>query len=153
MIKGFCCTLFPLFETMPGDPLIFPRSYVACKLVEDFNGVVFLTVSPLEGFVDLSSLLANPRTDPARLLPRHQRGQRTREHEANMATKPLELLVQICCVPVNFRVLKLHRHGYAGFVDEEGFLYIMSRSDDVINVAGHRLSAGALEEVRNEWET
>ncbi|XP_046879013.1 acyl-CoA synthetase short-chain family member 3, mitochondrial isoform X1 [Hypomesus transpacificus] len=33
-----------------------------------------------------------------------------------------------------------------GFVDEEGFLYIMSRSDDVINVAGHRLSAGALEE-------
>uniref|UniRef100_A0A3B4ZSM8 Acyl-CoA synthetase short-chain family member 3, mitochondrial n=1 Tax=Stegastes partitus TaxID=144197 RepID=A0A3B4ZSM8_9TELE len=34
----------------------------------------------------------------------------------------------------------------AGFVDEEDFLYIMSRSDDVINVAGHRLSAGALEE-------
>ncbi|KAL2102914.1 hypothetical protein ACEWY4_002082 [Coilia grayii] len=34
----------------------------------------------------------------------------------------------------------------AGFVDEEGFLYIMSRSDDVINVAGHRLSSGALEE-------
>lgn len=45
-----------------------------------------------------------------------------------------------------------HHQGYydtmdAGFVDEEGFLYIMSRSDDVINVAGHRLSAGALEEV------
>ncbi|TKS90546.1 Acyl-CoA synthetase short-chain family member 3, mitochondrial [Collichthys lucidus] len=34
----------------------------------------------------------------------------------------------------------------AGFMDDEGFLYIMSRSDDVINVAGHRLSAGALEE-------
>ncbi|CAJ1054678.1 acyl-CoA synthetase short-chain family member 3%2C mitochondrial [Xyrichtys novacula] len=34
----------------------------------------------------------------------------------------------------------------AGFIDQEGFLYIMSRSDDVINVAGHRLSAGALEE-------
>uniref|UniRef100_A0A8C1M693 Acyl-CoA synthetase short-chain family member 3, mitochondrial n=1 Tax=Cyprinus carpio TaxID=7962 RepID=A0A8C1M693_CYPCA len=32
------------------------------------------------------------------------------------------------------------------FVDEEDFLYIMSRSDDVINVAGHRLSTGALEE-------
>lgn len=36
----------------------------------------------------------------------------------------------------------------AGFVDEENYLYIMSRSDDVINVAGHRLSSGALEEVR-----
>ncbi|XP_061768008.1 acyl-CoA synthetase short-chain family member 3, mitochondrial [Nerophis ophidion] len=34
----------------------------------------------------------------------------------------------------------------AGYMDDEGFLYIMSRSDDVINVAGHRLSAGALEE-------
>ncbi|KAI7791640.1 acyl-CoA synthetase short-chain family member 3, mitochondrial [Triplophysa rosa] len=34
----------------------------------------------------------------------------------------------------------------AGFMDEEGFVYIMSRSDDVINVAGHRLSTGALEE-------
>ncbi|GAA6066931.1 acyl-CoA synthetase short-chain family member 3, mitochondrial, partial [Tachysurus ichikawai] len=34
----------------------------------------------------------------------------------------------------------------AGYVDEEGFIYIMSRSDDVINVAGHRLSTGALEE-------
>lgn len=33
-------------------------------------------------------------------------------------------------------------------MDEENFLYIMSRSDDVINVAGHRLSSGALEEVR-----
>ncbi|XP_028307022.1 acyl-CoA synthetase short-chain family member 3, mitochondrial isoform X1 [Gouania willdenowi] len=34
----------------------------------------------------------------------------------------------------------------AGYLDEDGFLYIMSRSDDVINVAGHRLSTGALEE-------
>ncbi|KAF5889236.1 acyl-CoA synthetase short-chain family member 3, mitochondrial, partial [Clarias magur] len=34
----------------------------------------------------------------------------------------------------------------AGYVDDEGFVYIMSRSDDVINVAGHRLSTGALEE-------
>uniref|UniRef100_A0A674BSU7 Acyl-CoA synthetase short-chain family member 3, mitochondrial n=1 Tax=Salmo trutta TaxID=8032 RepID=A0A674BSU7_SALTR len=34
----------------------------------------------------------------------------------------------------------------AGYVDEEGFLYIMSRSDDVINVAGHMPAAGALEE-------
>ena len=37
--------------------------------------------------------------------------------------------------------------GDAGMLDEDGYLYIMSRTDDVINVAGHRLSTGAMEEV------
>ncbi|MDO5620530.1 MAG: propionyl-CoA synthetase [Paracoccus sp. (in: a-proteobacteria)] len=37
--------------------------------------------------------------------------------------------------------------GDAGYKDEDGYLYIMSRTDDVINVAGHRLSTGAMEEV------
>ncbi|MGF1561011.1 MAG: propionyl-CoA synthetase [Geminicoccaceae bacterium] len=37
--------------------------------------------------------------------------------------------------------------GDAGYKDEDGYLYIMSRIDDVINVAGHRLSTGAMEEV------
>ena len=37
--------------------------------------------------------------------------------------------------------------GDAGHRDEDGYLYIMSRIDDVINVAGHRLSTGAIEEV------
>ncbi len=35
----------------------------------------------------------------------------------------------------------------AGFIDEDGYLFIMSRTDDIINVAGHRLSTGAMEEV------
>ena len=35
----------------------------------------------------------------------------------------------------------------AGFKDEDGYLSIMSRTDDIINVAGHRLSTGAIEEV------
>ncbi len=35
----------------------------------------------------------------------------------------------------------------AGFIDEDGYVYIMSRTDDVINVAGHRLSTGGIEEV------
>uniref|UniRef100_A0A8I5NLF5 Acyl-CoA synthetase short-chain family member 3, mitochondrial n=1 Tax=Papio anubis TaxID=9555 RepID=A0A8I5NLF5_PAPAN len=34
----------------------------------------------------------------------------------------------------------------AGYMDEEGYVYVMSRMDDVINVAGHRISAGAIEE-------
>jgi propionyl-CoA synthetase len=37
--------------------------------------------------------------------------------------------------------------GDAGYKDADGYLYIMSRTDDVINVAGHRLSTGAMEEV------
>jgi len=35
----------------------------------------------------------------------------------------------------------------AGYKDEDGYLWIMSRTDDIINVAGHRLSTGAIEEV------
>lgn len=35
----------------------------------------------------------------------------------------------------------------AGYKDEDGYVYIMSRIDDIINVAGHRLSTGAMEEV------
>jgi propionyl-CoA synthetase len=37
--------------------------------------------------------------------------------------------------------------GDAGYQDEDGYLYIMSRIDDIINVAGHRLSTGGMEEV------
>ncbi|NJN99077.1 MAG: propionyl-CoA synthetase [Anaerolineales bacterium] len=35
----------------------------------------------------------------------------------------------------------------AGFKDDDGYLWIMSRTDDIINVAGHRLSTGGMEEV------
>jgi propionyl-CoA synthetase len=35
----------------------------------------------------------------------------------------------------------------AGFIDEEGYVFVMSRTDDIINVAGHRLSTGAMEEI------
>ena len=35
----------------------------------------------------------------------------------------------------------------AGMIDEDGYLWIMGRTDDIINVAGHRLSTGAMEEV------
>ena len=40
-----------------------------------------------------------------------------------------------------------YESGDAGYCDEDGYLYIMARTDDVINVAGHRLSTGQLEEV------
>lgn len=35
----------------------------------------------------------------------------------------------------------------AGFIDEDGYVFIMGRTDDIINVAGHRLSTGGMEEV------
>lgn len=52
-----------------------------------------------------------------------------------------------------FREAYLARHpGFyttadAGMIDDEGYVWVMSRTDDIINVAGHRLSTGAMEEV------
>jgi propionyl-CoA synthetase len=37
--------------------------------------------------------------------------------------------------------------GDAGFIDEDGFIHIMGRTDDIINVAGHRLSTGQMEQI------
>ena len=37
--------------------------------------------------------------------------------------------------------------GDAGYFDDDGYLFVMSRTDDIINVAGHRLSTGGMEEV------
>ena len=56
-----------------------------------------------------------------------------------------------CRGPVS-QILPDHFPGYyetgdAGYIDADGYLYIMARTDDVINVAGHRLSTGAMEEV------
>ena len=41
----------------------------------------------------------------------------------------------------------------AGHIDEDGYVWIMSRTDDIINVAGHRLSTGAIEEVLSEHQS
>jgi propionyl-CoA synthetase len=38
----------------------------------------------------------------------------------------------------------------AGYIDEDGYAYVMARTDDIINVAGHRLSTGAMEEVLSD---
>jgi propionyl-CoA synthetase len=63
------------------------------------------------------------------------------------------------CLPTMWDNDAAYREGYlhaypgyyktadAGFKDDEGYLSIMSRTDDIINVAGHRMSTGALEEV------
>ena len=40
-----------------------------------------------------------------------------------------------------------YKTGDAGFIDEEGYVFVMSRTDDVIKVSGHRLTTGSIEEV------
>ena len=40
--------------------------------------------------------------------------------------------------------------GDAGYIDDNGYVFVMARTDDVINVAGHRLSTGAMEEVLSD---
>ncbi len=40
-----------------------------------------------------------------------------------------------------------YESGDAGYMDEDGYIFVMARTDDIINVAGHRLSTGAMEEV------
>jgi len=40
-----------------------------------------------------------------------------------------------------------YKTGDAGYIDHDGYVYVMSRTDDIINVAGHRLSTGEMEEV------
>ena len=40
----------------------------------------------------------------------------------------------------------------AGYIDNEGYIWVMSRTDDIINCAGHRLSTGAMEEVLSKHE-
>ncbi|MBL8704482.1 MAG: propionyl-CoA synthetase [Rhodospirillales bacterium] len=43
-----------------------------------------------------------------------------------------------------------YKTGDAGYIDEDGYVFVMARTDDVINVAGHRLSTGAIEEVLSQ---
>lgn len=40
-----------------------------------------------------------------------------------------------------------YKTGDAGYLDEDGYVFVMARTDDIINVAGHRLSTGGMEEV------
>ena len=66
---------------------------------------------------------------------------------------PPSCLPTLWQAPARFQESYLSRYpgyyltGDAGYKDEDGYLYIMSRIDDIINVAGHRLSTGGMEEV------
>jgi propionyl-CoA synthetase len=83
-----------------------------------------------------------------------------RELPANtMGSIVIKLPLPPACLPTLWQADERMRDSYltefpgyyktadAGFKDEDGYLYIMGRTDDIINVAGHRLSTGGMEEV------
>jgi propionyl-CoA synthetase len=83
-----------------------------------------------------------------------------REQPANkMGSIVIKLPLPPACLPTLWQADDRFRESYltefpghyktadAGFKDEDGYLYIMGRTDDIINVAGHRLSTGGMEEV------
>jgi propionyl-CoA synthetase len=76
-----------------------------------------------------------------------------------MGTLAIKLPLPPACLPTLWQDDARFREAYlttfpgyyntsdAGYLDEDGYVYVMGRTDDVINVAGHRLSTGAMEEV------
>jgi propionyl-CoA synthetase len=76
-----------------------------------------------------------------------------------MGTLAIKLPLPPACLPTLYNDDARFRQTYlttfpgyyttsdAGYLDEDGYVYVMGRTDDVINVAGHRLSTGAMEEV------
>ncbi|ACL57066.1 propionyl-CoA synthetase [Methylobacterium nodulans] len=76
-----------------------------------------------------------------------------------MGTIAIRLPLPPGCLPTLWRQDERFRESYlaafpgyyntsdAGFLDRDGYVYVMGRTDDIINVAGHRLSTGGMEEV------
>ena len=76
-----------------------------------------------------------------------------------MGTLAIKLPLPPACLPTLYNDDERFRQTYlatfpgyyttsdAGYLDADGYVYVMGRTDDVINVAGHRLSTGAMEEV------
>ena len=86
-----------------------------------------------------------------------RRGQECRA--AQIGSLAVKLPLPPSCLPTLWNADDRFREAYletfpgyystadAGMVDAEGYVWVMSRTDDIINVAGHRLSTGAMEEV------
>ncbi len=84
----------------------------------------------------------------------------SREQPANkMGSIVVKLPLPPACLPTLWNADQRMRESYldefpgyyktadAGFKDDDGYIFVMSRTDDIINVAGHRLSTGGMEEV------
>ena len=82
-----------------------------------------------------------------------------RSRRARSARSCVKLPLPPACLPTLWNADERFRESYldefpgyyktadAGFIDEDGYVFVMARTDDIINVAGHRLSTGGMEEV------
>ena len=55
--------------------------------------------------------------------------------------------MRACAKAISTNFPGFYKTADAGFKDEDGYVFVMGRTDDIINVAGHRLSTGGMEEV------
>jgi propionyl-CoA synthetase len=90
------------------------------------------------------------------------------DEEYDIAGKPGKIVAKLPCPPGHMDGLwgndgayiekylstpeGYYMSGDNGYFDEDGYLYIMARTDDLINVAGHRISTGRIEEVLSAHE-
>jgi propionyl-CoA synthetase len=114
----------------------------------DFRGLGLFPVRPGSGGKAAPGYEVVALDEAGREVPRGQIG--------SLAVK---LPLPPACLPTLYNADDRFREAYlaafpghystadAGMVDEDGYVWVMSRTDDIINVAGHRLSTGAMEEV------
>ena len=99
------------------------------------------------------------RADARLRRARRRRGRPRRSQPNTMGSIVIKLPLPPGCLPTLWQNDERFKDSYltefpgyyktadAGFMDEDGYLFVMGRTDDIINVAGHRLSTGGMEEV------
>jgi propionyl-CoA synthetase len=154
-------TLFLAGERCDPDTLIWARERLAVPVVDHWWQTE--TGWPMAAnCVGLGMLPVKPGS-PTKVVPGYDiqvLGDDNREVPAGqIGSIAVKLPMPPGCLPTlwhndaGYERSYLERHpgfyltGDAGYKDEDEYIYIMSRVDDIINVAGHRLSTGAMEEV------
>ncbi|MBI1735002.1 MAG: propionyl-CoA synthetase [Candidatus Rokubacteria bacterium] len=154
-------TLFLAGERCDPDTLLWAREKLAVPVVDHWWQTE--TGWPIAAnCVGLGSLPVKPGS-PTKPVPGYDVRVLTEDNEelpgGQIGSIAIKLPMPPGCLPTlwnnddGYRQSYLTRHpghyltGDAGYKDEDGYVYIMSRVDDIINVAGHRLSTGAMEEV------
>ena len=155
-------TLFLAGERCDPDTLIWAESQLGVPVIDHWwqtetgwaiaanpLGIEHLPVKPG------SPTVAMPGYDVQVL---DEEGQQV-EQAGTIGAIVIKLPLPPSCLPTLWQADERYRQAYitrypgyyltgdAGYIDEDGYLFIMSRIDDIINVAGHRLSTGGMEEV------